>query len=93
VRACRNRGLEVGNKAPISRTPLVFVLNAQQRRGMNRDDEPRAIRHIDGLPRTLPMVTVRPVRLRAAVTPSATMVDGLTRLRSKSSQTLQRSIS
>jgi hypothetical protein len=38
-----------------------------------------------GLPRTLPMVTVRPVSLRAAVTPSATMVDGLTRLRSKSS--------
>ena len=36
-----------------------------------------------GLPRTLLMVTVRPVRLRAAVTPSATIVDGLTSLRSE----------
>jgi hypothetical protein len=46
-----------------------------------------------GRPRTLLMVTARPVRPRAAVTPRATIVDGLTRLRSWSSQILQRSIS
>jgi len=46
-----------------------------------------------GVRRILAMVTVLPVRLRAAVAPSAMMVDGLTRSRSRSSQILQRSIS
>lgn len=43
-----------------------------------------------GVRRILAMVTVLPVTLRAAVTPSAMMVDGLTRSRSCSSQILQR---
>src|SRR5262249_21780807 len=43
-------------------------------------------------PRSLPMVTERPSRLRAAVAPSATMATGFTSARSRSSQILQRSI-
>src|SRR5579859_3977687 len=46
-----------------------------------------------GLPRTLAMVSVLPVRLRAAVTPSAITAEGFISLRSSSSQILQRSIS
>ena len=48
---------------------------------------------LTGVRRILAMVTVLPVRLRTAVAPSAMMVDGLTRARSRSSQILQRSIS
>ena len=46
-----------------------------------------------GLPRIFAIVTVRTVRLRAAVAPRAMMVDGLTRLRSTSNHILHRSIS
>ena len=60
---------------------------------MSGYDEARSSSISAGRPRTLLMVTARPVRPRAAVTPRATIVDGLTRLRSWSSQILQRSIS
>jgi len=46
-----------------------------------------------GVLRIFEIVTVLPVRLRAAVTPSAIMVEGFTRSRSWSSQILQSSIS